>query len=68
MDEAEDDRVVHLRTTGWQDQCLKNDKKKIIAKKLPVKQLDDFLTKHEKFLQTKKPGDASSGSKGTTGQ
>ena len=43
-------------------------KKKIIAKKLPVKQLDDFLMKHEKFLQTKKPGDASSGSKGTTGQ
>jgi len=31
MDEAEDDRVVHLRTTSWQDQCLKNDKGKIIA-------------------------------------
>jgi len=45
-----------------------DDKKKIIAKKLPVKQLDDFLTKHERFLQMKKTGDASSGSKGTTGQ
>jgi len=45
-----------------------DDKKKIIAKKLPVKQLGDFLDKHEKFLQTKKAGDASSGSKGTTGQ
>ncbi len=45
-----------------------DDKKKIIAKKLPVKQLDDFLTKHEKFLQTKKVSDASGGSKGTSGQ
>jgi thiol-disulfide isomerase/thioredoxin len=45
-----------------------DDKKKIIAKKLPVKQLDDFLAKHEKFLQLKKTGDSSSGSKGTTGQ
>jgi len=45
-----------------------DDKKKIIAKKLPVKQLDEFLTKHEKFLQLKKAGDASGGSKGTTGQ
>jgi len=45
-----------------------DDKKKIIAKKLPVKQLEDFFTKHEKFHQTKKPGDASSGSKGTSGR
>jgi len=44
-----------------------DDKKKIIAKKLPVKQLDDFLTKHEKFLQMKKAGDASGSSKGTSG-
>ena len=44
-----------------------DDKKKIIAKKLPVKQLEDFLTKHEKFHQTKKPGDASSASKGSSG-
>jgi thiol-disulfide isomerase/thioredoxin len=45
-----------------------DDKKKIIAKKLPVRQLDDFLTKHEKFLQVKKIGDASGASKGTTGK
>jgi thiol-disulfide isomerase/thioredoxin len=45
-----------------------DDKKKIIAKKIGVGQLDDFLMKHEKFLQLKKPADASSGSKGTTGQ
>ena len=44
-----------------------DDKKKIIAKKLPVKQLEDFFTKHEKFHQTKKPGDASSASKGSSG-
>ncbi len=44
-----------------------DDKKKIIAKKLPVKQLDDFLTKHEKFLKMKKAGNPSTGSKGTTG-
>jgi len=31
-----------------------DDKKTIIAKKIPVKQLDDFLSKHEKFLQAKK--------------
>jgi thiol-disulfide isomerase/thioredoxin len=30
-----------------------DDKKKIIAKKLPVKQLDDFLGKHEKFEKAK---------------
>jgi len=45
-----------------------DDKKKIIAKKLPVKQLEDFILKHEKFLQTKKSGDTSSGAKSTTGQ
>lgn len=31
-----------------------DEKKKIIAKKLPVKQLDDFFTKHEKFEKMKK--------------
>jgi thiol-disulfide isomerase/thioredoxin len=31
-----------------------DDKKKIIAKKLPVNKLEDFLTKHEKFEQLKK--------------
>jgi thiol-disulfide isomerase/thioredoxin len=31
-----------------------DDKKKIIAKKLPVKQLDDFLTRYEKNGQSKK--------------
>jgi hypothetical protein len=44
-----------------------DDKKKIIAKKLPVKQLDDFLTKHEQFTQRKKTAGASGASKGTTG-
>ncbi len=33
-----------------------DDKRKIIAKKLPIKQLDDFLTKHEKFVHAKKTG------------
>jgi thiol-disulfide isomerase/thioredoxin len=37
-----------------------DDKKKIIAKKLPVNKLDDFLTKHEKFSQNKKASDSSS--------
>ncbi len=31
-----------------------DDKKIIIAKKLPVKQLDDFLSRHEKFQELKK--------------
>lgn len=31
-----------------------DNKKKIIAKKLPVSQLDDFFTKHEKFVNSKK--------------
>lgn len=29
---------------------------KIIAKKLPVKQLEDFFTRHEKFVQSRKTG------------
>jgi len=29
---------------------------KIIAKKLPVKQLEDFFTRHEKFIQNRKTG------------
>ena len=37
-----------------------DDKKKIIAKKLPVNKLDDFLTKHEKFTGSKKTSDTSS--------
>lgn len=36
-----------------------DDKKKIIAKKLPVNKLDDFLTKHEKFTGAKKTSDNS---------
>ena len=39
-----------------------DDKKKIIAKKLPVSQLDDFFTKHEKFVNSKK----STSGKGTS--
>ncbi|MBL7873837.1 MAG: DUF5106 domain-containing protein [Cyclobacteriaceae bacterium] len=31
-----------------------DNKRKIIAKKLPVKQLEDFFIKHEKFLQSKR--------------
>jgi len=44
-----------------------DDKKIIIAKKIPIKQIDDFLTRHEKFLQMKKTK-AGSAAKGTTGQ
>lgn len=33
----------------------------IIAKKLPVKQLDDFFTKHEKFLKANQPPKKPSG-------
>ncbi len=33
-----------------------DNKKKIIAKKLPVSQLEDFFTKHEKLVQVKKAG------------
>lgn len=32
-----------------------DNKHKIIAKKLPVKQLEDFFTKHEKFLKANQP-------------
>ncbi len=32
-----------------------DNRHKIIAKKLPVKQLEDFFTKHEKFLQSNQP-------------
>jgi len=42
-----------------------DEKKIIIAKKLPVKQLDDFFMKHEKMLQMKK---AQTPAKGTNGQ
>jgi thiol-disulfide isomerase/thioredoxin len=44
-----------------------DDKKKIIAKKLPVKQLDDFFTKHEKFSQTNKGNSPPKPSKSTSG-
>src|SRR5258708_35662555 len=40
-----------------------DDKKIIIAKKLPVKQIDEFVAKHEKFRKTKKAGEAPNGSK-----
>ncbi len=33
-----------------------DSKHKIIGKKLPVKQLEDFFTKHEKFIQSQKVG------------
>jgi len=38
-----------------------DNKHKIIGKKLPVSQLEDFFTRHEKFVQTRK----ASGGKGT---
>ncbi|MBS1490249.1 MAG: DUF5106 domain-containing protein [Bacteroidetes bacterium] len=41
-----------------------DDKKIIIAKKIPIKQIDDFLTKHERFLQLKKSA-AANATKGT---
>lgn len=59
-------KLYHSDTTP--SLYILDDKKKIIAKKLPVKQLDEFLTKHEKFLKVKKAGEAPNGSKGTTGQ
>ena len=37
-----------------------DSKRKIIAKKLPVTQLEDFFTKHEKFIQAKKSSDKGS--------
>jgi thiol-disulfide isomerase/thioredoxin len=41
-----------------------DDKKKIIAKKLPVNKLDDFLTRHEKFNQGKKASNSAPSTKG----
>ncbi|MFM9836636.1 MAG: thioredoxin-like domain-containing protein [Cyclobacteriaceae bacterium] len=45
-------KLYHSETTPTI--YILDDKKKIIAKKLPVKQLDDFLSKHEKFEKLKK--------------
>jgi len=45
-----------------------DDKKTIIAKKLPVKQLEDFLLKHEKFMQAKKAKEASGSQKISSGK
>jgi thiol-disulfide isomerase/thioredoxin len=45
-------KLYHAETTPTI--YILDDKKKIIAKKLPVKQLDDFLSKHEKFEKLKK--------------
>jgi thiol-disulfide isomerase/thioredoxin len=45
-------KMYHSETTPTI--YILDDKKKIIAKKLPVKQLDDFLSKHEKFEKIKK--------------
>jgi thiol-disulfide isomerase/thioredoxin len=47
-------KVYHADTTPTI--YILDDKQKIIAKKLPVKQLGDFLSRHEKFVQTKKIG------------
>lgn len=45
-------KLYHSETTPTI--YILDDKKKIIAKKLPVKQLDEFLSKHEKFEKAKK--------------
>jgi thiol-disulfide isomerase/thioredoxin len=45
-------KIYHSETTPTI--YILDDKKKIIAKKLPVKQLDEFLSKHEKFEKQKK--------------
>lgn len=45
-------KMYHSETTPTI--YILDDKKKIIAKKLPVNQLDDFLTKHEKYEKLKK--------------
>jgi thiol-disulfide isomerase/thioredoxin len=45
-----------------------DDKKTIIAKKLPVNKLDDFLSKHEKFEQAKKGKPSPPTVKGATGK
>lgn len=58
-------KVYHAETTPTI--YILDDKKKIIAKKLPVKQLDDFLSRHEKFLQLKKSGASAKPVKNTSG-
>lgn len=45
-------KLYHSETTPTI--YILDDKKKIIAKKLPVKQLDEFLSKHERFEKMKK--------------
>lgn len=45
-------KLYHADTTP--STYVLDDKKKIIAKKLPINQLDDFLTKHENMIQAKK--------------
>ena len=45
-------KLYHSETTPTI--YILDEKKKIIAKKLPVKQLDDFLSKHERFEKLKK--------------
>lgn len=45
-------KLYHSETTPTI--YILDDKKKIIAKKLPVKQLDEFLSKHEKIETLKK--------------
>ena len=45
-------KLYHSETTPTI--YILDDKKKIIAKKLPVKQLEDFLSKHEKYEKLKK--------------
>jgi thiol-disulfide isomerase/thioredoxin len=59
-------KVYHADTTPTI--YILDDKHKIIAKKLPVKQLDDFLSRHEKFLQLKKGAATPNSAKNTTGQ
>lgn len=58
-------KLYHADTTP--SIYILDDKKKIIAKKLPVKQIDEFLAKHERFLKAKKAGDPN-GAKGSTGE
>jgi thiol-disulfide isomerase/thioredoxin len=45
-------KLYHAETTPTI--YILDDKKKIIAKKLPVKQLDEFLSKHEKIEKIEK--------------
>jgi thiol-disulfide isomerase/thioredoxin len=53
-------KLYHADTTPAT--YILDDSKKIIAKKLPIKQLDDFLTRHERMLQAKKTNTQSSNS------